>query len=305
MSYLDYDLLSSDPLSSDSSTLYNKLDHIAYPLEYEKKEIVGSSNGLVCYTSSKEDIIILNPFTKDYKKIPSPERLRRDRPESYGFGYDLKTEDYKLMLYYCGNDNSRIEFYSLKLDSWKTTMVVVPWEIPSKNIVFLEGIFHWLDKSYISPKKMACFDTANGTVEYILLPEHFPDKFRELRVLGGCLCVIGTDLKKNIREVWGMKDYGVENTWTKMFTIDNGKLLGLQHLNLKQYFKNDAILVYLDDNNYSAYLYDLNLEVSKEFEIDGIMPGFRTWPFFGSLVSPTLVRGSAVKSKKRNFDFLS
>ncbi|KAI3927183.1 hypothetical protein MKW92_049046, partial [Papaver armeniacum] len=70
--YLDH-----DSLSSDSSTLYNKLVHVAYPLEYEKKEIVGSSNGLVCYASSKEDIIIIwNPFTKDYKKILTPPRLR-------------------------------------------------------------------------------------------------------------------------------------------------------------------------------------------------------------------------------------
>lgn len=116
--------------------------------------------------------------------------------------------------------------------------------------------------------------------------------------------MIGSDLKKNIRKVWTMKDYGVENTWTKMFTIDNGKLLGLQHLKFKQYFKNEAVLVHLDDYNYSAYLHGLNHELSKEFEIDGIMPGFRTWPFFGSLVSPILVQGSAVKSKKRNFDFL-
>ncbi|KAI3927178.1 hypothetical protein MKW92_049041 [Papaver armeniacum] len=304
MCYLDYDLLSSDPLSSDSSTLYNKLVHIAYPLEYEKKEIVGSSNGLVCYTSSNEDIIILNPFTKDYRKLPTPERLLGDRPGGYGFGYDLKTEDYKLMLYYRGNARSRVDVYSLKLDSWKTIMDV-PWARPSKNLVFLKGIFHWFDKSYISPKKIGCFDTANGTVQHILLPGHFPDKFRQLRVLGGCLCVIGTDVEKSIREVWTMKDHGVEISWTKMFTIENGKLLGLHHLNLKQYFKNEAILLHLDDYNYSAYLYDLNLEVSKEFEIDGIMPGFRTWPFFGSLVSPTLVGGSAVKSKKRNFDFLS
>lgn len=71
MCYLDYDLLSSDSLSSDSSTLYNKLVHIAYLLEYEKKEIVGSSNGLVCYTSSKEDIITLNRFPiKTTRKYP-------------------------------------------------------------------------------------------------------------------------------------------------------------------------------------------------------------------------------------------
>ncbi|KAI3911846.1 hypothetical protein MKW92_019579, partial [Papaver armeniacum] len=60
----------------------------------------------------------------------------------------------------------------------------------------------------------------------------------------------------------------------------------LQHLELKQYFKDDAILVHYDEYYNSAYSYDLNHEVSRKLVIGGIMPGFRTWPFLGSLVSP-------------------
>ncbi|KAI3884554.1 hypothetical protein MKX03_019854, partial [Papaver bracteatum] len=136
---------------------------------------------------------------------------------------------------------------------------------------------------------MSCLDTANETVKYIVLPQHFPHKFIEVQVclLGGFLCVIGVGRENDIWEVWTMKDYGVAESWTKLFTIEGGKLLRLQHLDMKQYFKNDAILVHHGDT--STYLYDLNHEVATEInKIDGISLVFRSWAFLGSLVSPNL-----------------
>ncbi|KAI3844144.1 hypothetical protein MKW92_032038 [Papaver armeniacum] len=290
--YLDHDTLCSD----SSEPLYKKSVHITFPVEHKKKKIVGSCNGLVCYVSAngglgpckEEDISIFNPFTRDCKKIPIPPSQPGDSLCKYGFGYDLKTDDYKIALYHYqfGMYDPRIHIYSSKLNSWKT--VNIPFKIPD-HMVFFNGLFHWVNGQYISgPKEMRCFDTANDTVKHFPLPRR---KFRyaQVCVLGGFLCVTGWD-DNNIGEVWIMKEYGVSESWTKMFTIrgiHKGELLGLQHLDMKQSFKNYATLLYHD--NCSTYSYDLNHQVAKQVQIDGkIIPAYTKYTFFGSLVSPSL-----------------
>ncbi|KAI3925524.1 hypothetical protein MKW92_019621, partial [Papaver armeniacum] len=98
--YLDYESLSSDTFELD-----NKLVHFAYPREYTNRDILGSCNGLVCYRSFQNDIIICNPITRAYKKIPLPPDSRRGQKSwnqcmyGHGFSYDSKTKDYKVLVY--------------------------------------------------------------------------------------------------------------------------------------------------------------------------------------------------------------
>ncbi|KAI3884553.1 hypothetical protein MKX03_019853 [Papaver bracteatum] len=179
--------------------------------------------------------------------------------------------------------HASLHFYSLKVNSWKTIADAL-YVIPSKKLVFYKGFFHWL--GYTGLQEMGCFDTANETVKHILLPQHFWHKFNEAQVcvLGGWLCVVGNHFEKNISEVWTMKDYGVADSWTKMFNVGQMKQSGLPYLDLKQPFKNDAILVHHGKN--STYLFDLNHEVAKKLKIDRILPAPRsqTWDFIGSLI---------------------
>ncbi|MCL7029345.1 hypothetical protein MKW94_006738 [Papaver nudicaule] len=195
--------------------------------------------------------------------------------------------------------NIHIHVYSLKSNSWRTVKNT-PYERPSKNPVFFEGFFHWVDDLRPGPKQLSCFDTVNGTVKHILLPQHFQHKFKVVQacLLGGRLCVTAK-VKQNIREVWTMKDYGVAESWTIMYSnhkipqnLSTSKKNKMNYLRLqrleyfRQCFKNAAVLVYPDDN--ATYLYDLNHEEFRELKIDGISPSCKTWAFFGSLVSPNL-----------------
>ncbi|XP_020534179.1 F-box/kelch-repeat protein At3g06240 isoform X3 [Jatropha curcas] len=60
-------------------------------------EIFGSCNGLVCIAPEEDTLFLFNPSTGESKRIPE-QSLSRSAPygyNSYGFGYDPTTDDYK------------------------------------------------------------------------------------------------------------------------------------------------------------------------------------------------------------------
>ncbi|XP_062162357.1 putative F-box protein At3g21120 isoform X4 [Alnus glutinosa] len=100
--------------------------------------VVGSCNGLVClhdYLALHE--VIWNPATKETKIVPKSNLPRivpagcYTRTEGIGFGFDAKTNDYKIInflniynprLSYYPSKNGvifQIEVYSLRADSWR------------------------------------------------------------------------------------------------------------------------------------------------------------------------------------------
>ncbi|RZC47831.1 hypothetical protein C5167_040783 [Papaver somniferum] len=273
ISCVDYDsLVSSTTLAS---TLSNMVAHIDYPLEHRMERILGTCNGLVCYLTSQKDIIIWNPCTKDYKQIPTPPEIINTKSRGihvlykYGFGYDLKTEDYKVARIANIRDKySEIAVYSLKLNLWKM-YGDIPVRSPYEDLVLFEGIFHWVElppSGSQRPRMIFSFDTGSQILNRIPLPQHFSDKFNmiHVRLLGGCLYLIGS-LYMTCSEAWMMRDYGVHESWTKMFSIDNTKYTGLTHLDIRQYYRNGLILVH--EAHFYTYLYNLNHDEAIKLKV--------------------------------------
>ncbi|KAI3934592.1 hypothetical protein MKX01_034046 [Papaver californicum] len=284
-------------LVSSSSTLSNMVVHIDYPLEHKMERILGTCNGLVCYLSSQKDIIIWNPCTKDYKKIPAPPGTIDTESRGihvlyrYGFGYDFKTEDYKFArMANIRGKYSEIVVYSLKLNLWKMYRDI-PTRYPYEDLVLFKGILHWVEMppwGSVRPRMICSFDIGSEIFKRIRLPQHFPNKFNiiHVRLLEGCLYLTGS-LYMTCSEVWMMKDYGVHKSWTKMFAIDNTKYTGFNHLDIRQCHRNGVILV--QEAHFYTYLYNINHEEAIQHKIvDGIPLGFQTYPFLGSLISPVL-----------------
>ncbi|XP_026439663.1 F-box protein CPR1-like [Papaver somniferum] len=285
---------------SSSSSLSNSVVQIDYPSEHGMVDIIGSCNGLICYRSYEKDLILWNPYTKDYKKIsPPPTEADLIRGSfnfyfycKYGFGYDSKTDDYKFArMAKCQGSSIEISVYSLKLNLWKTYRDI-PFIFPfHDDLVFFEGSFHWVQfPAWDSdlPIMIASFEIGTETFKDIPLPQHFSNKFNKIyvRLLRGCLCLIGGRYKMAFSEVWMMKDYGVHESWTKMFTIpepSGGDLVSFGCLNLKHSFRNNVTLVQVDRTR--SYLYDLQHKKFRKLEINDHTV-FHTWAFSGSLVSP-------------------
>ncbi|KAL6131701.1 hypothetical protein ACLB2K_070075 [Fragaria x ananassa] len=107
-------------------------------------EIFGSVNGLICYEFNQTDIVLWNPSTKEFKLLPQATVIEEDHGVAsvfYGFGYDNKAKDYKVVrgsykgeyagehfYIYADNGverspNNILEVFSLKRDSWSSTEV--------------------------------------------------------------------------------------------------------------------------------------------------------------------------------------
>ncbi|XP_026443456.1 F-box/kelch-repeat protein At3g06240-like [Papaver somniferum] len=150
---------------------------------------------------------------------------------SYGFGYDSKSYDYKFVSIFSETDSygcSAADIYTLRSDSWKKRCYGFPCKLSNGQPgVFLTGALHWFAKSCMNGKRfILSFDLEEETSKELLLPaehlDHFDYEF--LDVLRGFLCLLCS--VSNVKfEIWEMKDYGVRESWSKLFKIDQQQLM--------------------------------------------------------------------------------
>ncbi|KAL2929087.1 F-box protein CPR1, partial [Bienertia sinuspersici] len=195
-------------------------------------EVVGSCNGLIClkYTIipfSNKNItlfIILNPTTGE---ICANISIRYDwATRCYGFGYDSWNDDYKLVFAEYEAEDSyvttyhterKVLVYSLRFDSLRCIKENV-W------LLFNNNLLHWLHRSQDEKRRIiACFNLENEQwTTDVPLPDfddydydpHFNDYNIKLGNLHGCLC-LSIIFQGNI-DFLIMKEYGVQDSWTKL-----------------------------------------------------------------------------------------
>ncbi|KAM7523279.1 hypothetical protein LguiA_013181 [Lonicera macranthoides] len=145
------------------------------------------------------------------------------------------------MIQYYAEDKDKFSFeasvYSLKPDSWRW-IEKFPYcrGYKADSGVFISGAFHWIvgqNRGYGSTSTGAKLIVAFNlkTEEYWLaLEPQYSDKNFHMDVcgLGGCLCVICNSFKRYV-DMWVKKDYGVEKSWTKLFSIAQPDVIGYFH----------------------------------------------------------------------------
>ncbi|OVA01223.1 F-box domain [Macleaya cordata] len=320
--------------SSSSSTLFHedkavKIDHPFKSRERDKYhkvqilspgevKILGSCNGLLSIKHNRRDVIcIWNPSTKEYKKIPSPPPIEYQSINIFyykclfGFGYDCKTEDYKLVRIVIVDDVSQISVYTIRSNSWRSIQTC-PYRLYTYYGVrgkLVNGALHWIATRPIEGGSKASsvivsFNISNERFQEIQLPNCFvhkyPKKMFNMGLLRGSLCLIDNDSVKGQVEIWVMKNYGVIESWTKLFTISQWKN-DFKYLRPIQFLKNGEIVfeslfterrMYRDlvsyERMYKALVsYDPKHERARILNIQGILneKWFSTETFVGSLVS--------------------
>ncbi|OVA03346.1 F-box domain [Macleaya cordata] len=304
---------------------YGEVDETSYPLISSDNgvEILGSCNGILCFTTHDNDVIFLwNPSTKEHKKLQGAgysEYFRCSIRVPYGFGYGCKIDDYKLVsIFYNFRFGSEVEVYTLGSNSWKK-LKNIPYIVSSdlnRPGVLVNECLHWIaspnnglkkNRGSKDSKVIVSFDINDEIFLEVSHPEQLDDKFgKHLGVLGGCLCLVSSlAMDDNVEsvDVWVMKEYGVRESWTKMFTIAQ-ETLGecIDKLRPIQSFKNGKILLETEDNDTNALvLYDPKHETSRVLNIRGILEGwewFETESYVRSLV-PLKSRKLKKKNKKR------
>ncbi|XP_009593369.2 F-box protein CPR1-like [Nicotiana tomentosiformis] len=144
-------------------------------------------------------------------------------------GYDSTSDDYKILKIDVDIDDGRkvsSEILALKNVSWRK-IDRHPSDIcyvlsGGNSLAFVHGAFHWL--GFSQNYSMVSFSISNEVYKEIQLPEQIClgsmyNKF-DVSVLEGMLCVYSTSIRKQSTfSFWLMKDYGVKESWTKLFTI--------------------------------------------------------------------------------------
>ncbi|PWA89520.1 F-box associated interaction domain-containing protein [Artemisia annua] len=186
--------------------------------------ICGSCNGLLCIILSVYFIFIWNPSTRELNKLPwCGFNGKCGSYLGFGFGYDESSDDYKVLgisgLWNHGT-KAEVKIYSLKSGYWKT-LGNFPRGLPRQALgMFFNGALHWMTECKGSqPTTIVSFDLATETFGEILQPVYDEGhNYLTLCTLGEWLSVV-CDYPGDRSDIWVMKVYGVQDSWTKLFSI--------------------------------------------------------------------------------------
>jgi F-box interacting protein len=289
-------LISLHPnLDSDSGVELLNLDDMPFfkgdmkEEEEERLDILGdrSINGIIClynyplrYQQPPDHlfrIVLWNPAIREFKFLPTnpvhcPSHVRLNF-EGFGFGYDHKSNDYKVVRIvsfwdftpyidwngpYCPK---LVEVYTLSTDSWRQIDAVFESDAgvhdDARNSQFyLNGAYHW--HGYINEKPSDAIVSFNMTDEVFRIIR-MPDLdernaiWRGYSVLNNCISMIVSYAQDTVTEkifdIWVMREYGVKESWTKQFVI--GPLSGIQFP--LGFTMNDELLMVARDGQLVSY----------------------------------------------------
>ncbi|KAK9016734.1 hypothetical protein V6N11_079228 [Hibiscus sabdariffa] len=114
--------------------------------------VVGSCNGLICvqlfyYGEYDLSFLLWNPSIQKYISLPQM-KFSKIVFLNVGFGFDSRTNDYKLLTFGVDKYGSRIEpsLFSLNGNCWKSVTAVYPSYgfVPQMSLPFVNGTVHWL-----------------------------------------------------------------------------------------------------------------------------------------------------------------
>ncbi|PON85008.1 F-box domain containing protein [Trema orientale] len=197
--------------------------------QFDDAHFIGLCNGLLCVVVNELTFCIINPATKESKVLKEP-NMPFESP-SYGFAFDSKANDYKLVR----ATIQKTEVLTLKSNSWRSILMTdhsirVMQEVRTlvdlwSNAV-MKNTLHWIGlRSRVKTKVIVAFDLVHEEFREIKIPDqpNSSDLLSTVRhhcfVFQDCLSITisyGLHPDRKI-EVWVMKEYGVEGSWTKQY----------------------------------------------------------------------------------------
>ncbi|KAL1547633.1 putative F-box protein [Salvia divinorum] len=224
-----------------------------FPNPY-KPYIHSSVNGLLFMIDfdSTSELFICNPITREYVRI---EMGHECHSNEYAFGFGVsKSGQYKIVRFYADWRNPlTCQVYNLGTGQWKSIMVEITFEFESQvEIVppWVNGNLHWLilDLKKVGKKGIRnrpiiyCLDLETELFNYFSCPPGIQNCKRSfyysLSNLEGRLC-FSNDGSEDVFEIWCMKEYGDDKSWTKDYVIKRKPYMLTYGDILLNYFKFD------------------------------------------------------------------
>ncbi|KAI9073697.1 hypothetical protein K1719_044361 [Acacia pycnantha] len=243
-----------------------KRTDIACKPEDDKFVVVNSCNGLLCLWNSikrslrvhydhciREALVVCNPITGEFIRLPQSERLRRCDYVFAGLGYLKKTNEYKVMQIMPNGvlgESGVAEIHTLGTRSWRRIKYHCACWFQFKYPTCLNGSLHWLVYNHMEVS-IICFDLESETVNPFPSPSAISSitlntkthiSFGELK--GSLYLCCPYENAKRLR-FWTMKKYGDGQSWTEVLSFNMEDFRYGQHLyQPRVVFGGPGILIY-------------------------------------------------------------
>lgn len=308
----------------DSLDAVAQLNHPAN-LFWSGTVVFGSCNGLLALFNSDSEMVLWNPSTRKHKRLPiiPVERSRGVEARQFtycGFGYDPISDDYKVvrMVQFIGQNedgffSAEVKVYSLKTNSWRgikdlpcylrllfQTFYSVLYR--RGNGVLAGSALHWVAPRGLdlySNGLIVAFDLGVEEFRVVPQPDNVDDYFEmDVGVLEGSLCMVCNYCNAHV-DVWVMKEYGVKESWSKLFKLSQSNITGsFGRLVPLAYSKSgDKVLFQLENEKF--FWYDMRRGRAKRVRIQGGSKSYGMEICVGSLIP---LGGGEVDQKKQKAD---
>ncbi|EOY12848.1 F-box and associated interaction domains-containing protein, putative isoform 1 [Theobroma cacao] len=251
--------------------------------------LVGSCNGLVClqdgfFPLDSVELILWNPSIQKYITLPKPGVTclsGRAYNSTLGFGFDSRTNDYKLLNVVSMSVGEEAEtltevyLFSLDGNSWKRVTAISPkYGIEGHEFsAFVNGAVHWLGyqrgKDGGFRNMVLGFDISTEKFNVIRLPESLVDlcpmDLSIMKYEESSIAVLKRDWEDGEQlDMWVMKEYGVNESWTKVLHLTDQSGESLPRV--LGFRKNREVLLEVDGGELASL--DLNCRQMENLGIE-------------------------------------
>ncbi|KAF3951642.1 hypothetical protein CMV_022732 [Castanea mollissima] len=232
---------------------YNRFDDFPFHAQCRRGifRVVGTCNGLVCLVDDfgcySHNFILWNPCLRKFVQLPKPNikfRKHLTYIPSFGFGFDTKTNDYKVVRIMTFRDRDNlgvgesplkvevgVEIYSLATGEWKTLTAVPPTatELYGHPHASISGALHWVAFRRIKDDKFLEFVSVLNLEDEVFREIALPKLGINGNRLPTFISAYGNSLalfqkvSMDPLSIWLMEEYGNASSWTKIVTfVDQG-----------------------------------------------------------------------------------
>ncbi|OMO98356.1 hypothetical protein COLO4_13971 [Corchorus olitorius] len=193
---------------------------------------MNSCNGLLCLIGPEKDysFYVCNPILGEFIKI-QPSYKGRHRGSFWGLGYATVSNKFKILQTYypvveSGKRCVLAEIYTIGSGSWRSIGNAPADTVALPYNAYLNGALHWFPCTPNGSEFIHTFDFETEQFGSLAPPDHFREEdkkftnYSRVGVLEGCLYIIYFTNSRQF-DIWIMKEYGVKESWTKQFVIEN------------------------------------------------------------------------------------
>lgn len=184
---------------------------------------------MIILSNGDLNVLLWNPCTRKSRTLPKLAMISDDRHYAvYGFCYDEANDDLKVFANFSGGRldfKYKVSVYSSKSDSWRMIgNLPIREMLDCDRAVFANNAIHWVFKRsnmQLSPvrKIIVSLDITTETYREVLQPKCTQDAWIwTLGTFDKSLSILSQF--RTYADLWVMKECGVEEPWTKLFTIE-------------------------------------------------------------------------------------